>query len=68
MLANEARSIWRKVIGTEGCLDFRSDMILSALVAERPVKKMWAGEWAARSLRVWAPSPAVPEGFITYTF
>lgn len=59
-LEREARSSERNVIGTEGCLVWRSVMSFSALVVERPVKKIWAGEWAARRVTVWAPRPAVP--------
>jgi hypothetical protein len=33
---------------------------VSAREAERPVKRMWAGEWAARVRMVFSPRPAVP--------
>ena len=33
---------------------------VSALAAERLVKRMWVGEWAARVRIVFSPRPAVP--------
>jgi len=57
----EARSSGMKVVVREGNWDFRVLVRDSAREAERPVKRMCDGEWAARVRTVFSPRPAVPE-------
>lgn len=59
MLDSEVRSQGRKVALTVGGIRLRS---LEAEGWERPVKKMWDGEWEARLRRVVLPMPFVPGG------
>jgi hypothetical protein len=57
---SEARSRGMKVEVTAGNWDLRFLVRVSAREAERPVKRMCAGEWAASVRTVFSPKPAVP--------
>jgi hypothetical protein len=64
MEGREARSSGMKVKVVVGNWEFRVVRRDSARLAERPVKRMWAGEWAARVRIVFSPTPAVPVGWL----
>ena len=58
--AREARSRGMNVEVVVGNWDLRVLVRLSAREAERPVKRMCDGEWAASVRTVFSPKPAVP--------
>ena len=58
--AREARSRGMNVEVMLGNWDFRVLVSVSAREAERPVKRICAGEWVARVRTVFSPKPAVP--------
>jgi len=60
MEAREARSRGMNVKAVVGNWEFRVLRRESARVVERPVKRMWEGECAARARMDFSPTPAVP--------
>jgi len=64
--AREARSRGMNVEVMLGYWDLRVLVRLSARDAERPVKRICAGKWAARVRIVFSPKPAVPATGVSF--